>query len=97
MKEHAHGCPFLHWGAQDLKKGLSNTGISEFDIEDILYVTKLHNPGGRPRGRRTRKDACDGCARHFQALHGVPAPPHETPNEWFAHSTRLFIREQGVE
>ncbi len=92
--EHAHGCPFLHWSAQDLKKGLSNTGITESDVEDILYVTKLQ-PGGRSSGCRTSKDACNGCARHFQAIHGDPAPPHETPNDWFVHSTRHFIPARG--
>eukprot|EP01084_Bolivina_argentea_P006507 12350_1 len=93
-KEHAHGCPFLHWSTQDLKKGLSNTGIIEADIEDILYVTKLQ-PGGRSSGCRTSKDACNGCRRHFQALHGDPAPPHETPNDWFVHSTQHFIPARG--
>ncbi len=91
MKEHAHGCPFLHWNAQNLKKGLSNTGISESDIEDILHVAKLQ-PDGRPSGCRTKKDACNGCARHFQVLYGdSSSPPHETPNDWFDHSNRFFI------
>ncbi len=93
-KEHAHGCPFLHWNAQDLKKGLINTGITPADIEDILSIAKLQ-PGGHSSGCRTSKDACNGCARHFQALHGDPAPPLETPNDWFVHSTQHFRPARG--
>ncbi|KAK4880064.1 hypothetical protein RN001_008210 [Aquatica leii] len=77
-----HGCPFKHFDATNLKHKLSEYGVSNEGVEELLNLVKA-----------THYQVA--CTKYFEYTHGKPSKQViNHPNQYFEESQELLSNEE---
>ncbi|MED6157635.1 hypothetical protein PIB30_025070 [Stylosanthes scabra] len=73
-----HGCPYRHFGEENLRAALSKMGVNSRAMEDVM-------------GKVRNRDYQLACTLTFEALHAAPCDAGiNHPNQYFSDSQKLL-------